>query len=98
MRGLLVRDKNFWIRKYSKHSELCSMHFGSPLKFKRGAINLGSLNPFLKDGYGDPCQIQCKILWVYVYTCVFCFFFLGRGLATFIRLGPCLKMFKNHCF
>lgn len=30
MGGLLVRDKNFWIIKYPKQSELPSKHFGSP--------------------------------------------------------------------
>lgn len=71
MRGLLVRDRKFWIIKhgYPKHSELPSKHLGSPSSnCKTLAINLRSLNPFHKDEYGDVCQVQRKILWVYVCT------------------------------
>lgn len=50
MGGLLVRDKNFWIIKYPKQSELPTKHFGShSLNLKTGAINLRSLNPFHMD-------------------------------------------------
>lgn len=72
MGRLLVRDKNFWIRKYPKHSELPSKHFGSlSLNCEMGAMNLRSLNAFHIDGDSDPCQAQCKIVWVYVYVCTF---------------------------
>lgn len=72
MGRLLVRDKNFRIRKYPKHSELPSKHFGSlSLNCEMGAMNLRSLNAFHIDGDSDPCQAQCKIVWVYVYVCIF---------------------------
>lgn len=64
MGGPLVRDKNFGIIKYPKQSELPSKH----VNFKTGAINLRSLNPFHMDGFHDPCQVQCKILWVHVLS------------------------------
>lgn len=74
MGGILVRDKNFWFIKYPKQCKLPSKHFGSPsLNFKIGSTNLRSLNPFHMDGFGNPCQVKCKNLWMYAYTCKFFF-------------------------
>lgn len=41
MGGFLVRDKNFWIIKYSKQSELPSKH----LNFKTGAMKISEPLP-----------------------------------------------------
>lgn len=79
MEGLLVKDKNFWSIKYPKQSKLPSKHLGSlSLNFKTEAIK--SLNPFHMDGFGDLCQVQCNILWVYVHSRTFFFWEEDRQL------------------
>lgn len=81
MGGLLVRDKNFWVINYPKQTVLPSKHFGSfSLNVTIEAISASST------WMGLAILVQFNVKFCrYMYT------FLGRGLATFIRLSLCLK-------
>lgn len=40
-------------------------------------------------------SLNARYMWIYTNTSTS--LFLGKELATFTRLDPCLQMLKNHC-